>query len=289
MRRAWLVVPAVASAVGASVASRADVSPLTFLPNAVGIVLGGLLALAVSRAGSARLSREARAWGFVACVLLAATLAGPETDGVHRWVRIGPFSLHVSSALGPWLVFAFVRARPLASLALLAASQIFHVLQPDAAQAGALAAASIACAATSTAIPRRMRIAMAAIGVAGLVLAILRRDSVAPVAHVEGIFVMARNAGPAFAFAVLASVMCFLAPLVAAAVRAFTARDSAAPLLASLFGYSVATFLANAFGAFPFPLVGAGAGPVVGAMTTLALARVAQAPPDVDGDRRARR
>jgi cell division protein FtsW (lipid II flippase) len=71
---------------------------------------------------------------LVAVVCLAATLAMPGIDGVHRWLVLGAVRIPVSSLVTPLLLVAAagqpgwsrVRAH-----GLLFAMQMVHVLQPD--------------------------------------------------------------------------------------------------------------------------------------------------------------
>jgi cell division protein FtsW (lipid II flippase) len=101
---------------------------------------GAVMALAVSRFASPPF---ARAVTFAAPVGLLASLANPGQAGVHRWIDIGPVQANVAALLLPAFVVALaalVRDGSWIWLAC-AACAVLLVLQPDASQATAFAAA----------------------------------------------------------------------------------------------------------------------------------------------------
>jgi hypothetical protein len=195
--------------------------------------------------------------------LLALTLVAPGDEGVHRWLAVGPVRLNVSAAVLPWIVVVLATAEGAArgrALVLACAAQVIHVAQPDAAQATALA-----CAALPLVLRRQAR---ATAGVAALLalaaIAWTRRDPLFPVDHVERVLVIAWARGPLWTAAVGAAALALFVPAMAAA----NGLGAAAAL------YLAGAMSAACFGHFPVPVLGAGAGPILGWFAlTIGLAR----------------
>jgi len=241
MRPLALLAPLPAIAVGAALAARHGVGPAAFLPNLAAAAAGAALAWAAGR-------REALpGWvPWLATLGIAATLLAPGLDGVHRWLPLGPLRLAASAALAPWLLAAVAGAPGPGALAALAVAQAVHLAQPDAAQATALAVGALPLL-----LGRRTAsgAAAAALLTGSAAVAWQPADSLQPVAHVEGILELAWRSGPPwFALAAGALALAFL-PL----RRSPAAAAYLAAAVACTFG-----------GAFPVPLLGAGAGPVLG-------------------------
>lgn len=205
--------------------------------------------------------------GSVIGVALVASLLIPlvvdEGASPHRWVPLGSMRLYVaplvippallllglavqaSDSLARWAAFASV----IVGLALL--------LQPDAAQLDAVACAMLP-------ILRRARLSrvaralvLAAIA-ASAVAAWQRPDPLEPVPHVEGVFVLASGAGT---LAFVASVCAAMAPI--GALLWHAARDRDAGVLAVAVYYAVVLAHAPLL-VTPVPLLGFGAGPILG-------------------------
>jgi cell division protein FtsW (lipid II flippase) len=221
---------------------------------------GAVMALAVSRFASPPF---ARAVTFAAPVGLLASLANPGQAGVHRWIDIGPVQANVAALLLPAFVVALaalVRDGSWIWLAC-AACAVLLVLQPDASQATAFAAA-VLIVVVRPPVARAIRVSIVVLVSSGAAIAWLRPDPLAPVAEVEGIVGLAYALWPPIAIvAVVALGGAALAPIVAATRPERSAARTAALALGAYFVFSTLTPL---FGAFPVPLVGIGVSPVVG-------------------------
>jgi hypothetical protein len=232
--------PLPALAVGAVIAHRSGAPWSVFAPSLIGLA-GGLAGYFAAR----RVRAEAlAAWmPALAAAAICATLLAPDLEGVRRWIALGPLRVNVSAALAPWLLLGHdaprsaVRGRAAAAVLV---AQVAHLAQPDAGQATALA--------VGIALSTRERALSA--GVALLAAATwLRPDPLAPVAHVERVLALAAAQGaPSVAAAALA-VAALLVPL--------RARPAAA-------AYLLAALIVPLVGHFPVPVLGAGAGPVLG-------------------------
>lgn len=208
----------------------------------------------------------------IATVLLWApvwvtTLAGPE-----RWLRVAGVRVYVASMLLPAVVLVLARAlRPSATPprwpgVVLPTALFALAAQPDASQATAFA---LACAlplwrASARATTKGL---LATALAAGVVWAWWKPDPLLPVPYVEGVLDLAAAEGPvAFATALAALAL----PVLMLARQARTLND--APLL-SVAIYYVAIAVLAWRQLTPMPLLGFGAGPIVGWALMAALAR----------------
>jgi cell division protein FtsW (lipid II flippase) len=76
----------------------------------------------------------------------ALTFTDPGLDGVHRWLSVGGLRLHVAALTDPILLVALPRIGPRWAPAFAVFAFFLHLVQPDAAQATALAAGMLAAA-----------------------------------------------------------------------------------------------------------------------------------------------
>jgi hypothetical protein len=256
-RALYLVAPLPAIGVGTVVAVHHGVSWSAYLPNIASLVAGISLVTWVWRA---RIDAPgAKAVATTAFGILA-TLAFPGIDGVNRWVYLGPVRLNASAAFSPWLLLGLSarspRVRALASAGIVIV-QLGHVLQPDAGQATALAAGAVPLLLTRPDVASRWALGFTLVTLAAA--AWLRVDPLVPVGHVEGIVSLAWSMGAVHVGLVVVSVSFLLIPFVA--IRGWAARDGGTWAALS---YLVAAFVVTVPGHFPVPVVGAGAGPVLG-------------------------
>jgi hypothetical protein len=249
-----------AVATGAAVAAFSGVPAASWIRNLAAWAAGGAAATAIAVSARPGIGPVVL-WTLP--VGLLATFLGPDLDGVHRWVDLGPLHFNVAMLLLPPALVALAdlareRLAPwlavLASLALLAA-------QPDASQSTTLAAMAALIAARTVPGP------VARTGLIGTVallatLSWFRPDPLKPVAEVEQII------GLAFALSPAAAALALLL-LIAAAVTPIIATRDGPPAL-RLAGQALAGCLllwtAMPFlGAFPVPLAGMGMSPILGA------------------------
>ncbi|MGF1471809.1 MAG: hypothetical protein ACFB50_08725 [Rubrobacteraceae bacterium] len=183
--------------------------------------------------------------------------------GVHRWLDLGPVQANAAALLLP----AFVVA--MASLVCdarwiwiaYAGCAIGLILQPDASQATALAAAILIIVGRLP-VARVTRIGIMVMVSSGAAAAWLRHDPLTPVAEVEGVIGLAYTLSPPIAIVAVATLgSAALAPMMIAARSERLAVRTAALALSTYFVLSALTPL---FGAFPVPLVGISTSPVIG-------------------------
>jgi cell division protein FtsW (lipid II flippase) len=265
-------VPLPALAVGLWVAHAHGVSPVAFAPNLCAALLGTLAAAALSRRSRASLLRAAPWLALASLVALTLTLLAPAAEAVHRWLPLGPLRLHASAAFTPWIVLglaALLRAqrRP-AALALALGTQAVHLLQPDAGQATAF---GVSAAALLLAAPNRARLTTAFALVLMAAGAWCRPDPLPAVPHVEHIVQLAAACGPWFLAMAVLALACLVVPFARVAWQQQRAGDDTAALSFALALYGAATLAVPVSGRFPVPVMGAGAGPVLGVYTALGI------------------
>lgn len=220
---------------------------MRWIPNVIAWVLGGGLAFAIARTLPSTKTWTGIALGALA--LVAATLVGPDQQGVHRWLAAGPLFVNIAALVLPAALVAMARLGAQHRLVPIIATLLAAILalQPDASQAFALALAGFAILVTDKRISALVT-ALCLFGIAALSL--LRADPLQPVAEVEQIIQLAHAAAPALAWVAVASLAAI--PAILFALRL---DDVAARALAL---YIAAACVAPIFGWFPVPLVGAG-------------------------------
>ena len=179
----------IAVAVGAWVCARHGVPARLWGLNLAAWMVGAVAAVLIGGATAAR-----RGWVvvYVTPFLLAASLAFPGRDGVHRWVSAGPLQVNIAMLILPMFVVALAATRsgqPGRWLAALACLLVLG-LQPDASQATALGLALTVILGGEAVAPRWRLASLAAIW--GFVAwAWVRPDPLEPVPPVEEIFRLA--------------------------------------------------------------------------------------------------
>jgi hypothetical protein len=259
--------------IGAAALVAATASGILFFriggaPGAYAVLngLALLLGLAVIAFAPRRMSARAAAWVVALGVTgIAATLVtGFDLEGVRRWLPVGPVRLHAAMLFLPVIAVLMPQLSARIQLAVMIALAAVFAIQPDFAAALALAAAFLCSR------PGRSEPVVTGIGAAAAIAAtattLLRPDPLAAVDFVEQVVpdAFAINAmlglliGGALLFACAA-------PLLMRAANPRAARALAAVMAGFVF--------ASMIGAYPVPLGGYGASPILGYALGLALLR----------------
>ncbi|HEX8831700.1 MAG TPA: hypothetical protein VF705_11060 [Longimicrobium sp.] len=253
------------------------VSAAAWGQNLAACVIGILLCLALARPrASPRREAAFPLAAVLALAFLAATWLDPGVDGVHRWVRLGPVSVHVGALVLPFVLATLAEleraGRTRASMLLSLATALLLVLQPDAAQATAFAAGAVVLLLPRS--PEDGRGWMRLVPLLALAaLSWLRKDPLAPVPHVEGIVGLAMERGTGWGAAAVASLLLLPVPF-------FAARGEGHGRAGLAIGaYVLVTILAPALGHFPVPVLGQGASPIIGYFAAIGLLRRLQPGP----------
>lgn len=254
--------------IGAWVARAHGVSPVAFGANLVAAALGLILAALLGRRSWNDRGRLAPVLAVAALVLLAATLLSSSLGGVRRWITLGPVRLNASAVILPWLLHTLWlllnQARPGLALGLVTMTQLLHISQPDAGQATAFSAGVLVLFSTTRSIPKGWKIAGSAIAMMGTALAWGRADPLGAVPHVERILHLAAGHGMPWLIAALVALGTLFLPMVYGMARLRSTSNEAAALAVSLGVYLGGTLAVTELGNFPVPVLGAGAGHVLG-------------------------
>ena len=247
-------IAALATAAGAWTAHRAGFALFAYIPNVAAIALG-----AAALFWPAAITRIVRKYGVVAiAALMMLTLFTKGMESVHRWIPLGPIRLNVSMAVAPAILFLIWDKPGRASWLLAVFTASIYVLQPDAGQAAAFAVPACLLISGSHPIKHAYRWA-AVVAIAGLAAAAyFRPDPLAPVPYVEQVFQLAFSGGLASLFAVL---VCAAGLCIPFGIDAPAERKT---LAFAFLAYFICCFAVTELGNFPVPVLGAGAGPVLG-------------------------
>jgi len=161
-------------------------------------------------------------------------------------------------AVAPAILFLIWDKPGRASLLLAVFTASIYVLQPDAGQAAAFAVSACLLISGGHQIKQADRWA-AALAIAGLAAAAcFRPDPLAPVPYVEQVFQLAFSGGLTNLLAVLVCAASLLIPFAA------NAPAGRKKLAFAFLAYFICCFAVTQLGNFPVPVLGAGAGPVLG-------------------------
>ena len=255
-----LAVPAVAASM--AVLSFGAVGRSTWMIQIVAICLACALAVVgerMSRGTSVR---------FPALLILLVTLLGiavpllSAASGPARWASLGPVNLYMAPLLLPCFLVACSaclarrgRSEQLA-FAAIAGAGVLLAAQPDASQGLALL---VGAAVTFARFRSRSPLSVVALVIAALTTAwsFSQPDLLQPVPHVEGVFALALGHSLLAGTVVIASAAALVVGLHASSSEGRSWFSAVAAYYAVLFACSAA-------GRTPAPLIGYGAGPILG-------------------------
>jgi cell division protein FtsW (lipid II flippase) len=228
---------------------------------------GVLLVQFCQRAGAAPRWGDGALLAAAALVPLTA-IAGPEANGVARWLVIGGLTIQPAMIAVPMIAMG-VALRPTLirhAAALLAALGL--AMQPD---PGCAAMLLFGLGAPLALHDGRRPVDLVAPGAAAIALAValLRTVALPPVPFVEHVIQDAFGAGPLVALLALAAVILMVAPAMARPVRR---------LQLAFVGVWLAAIAAALFGPYPTPVLGFGGSAVLGYILSAGLLAAGQRP-----------
>ncbi len=195
----------------------------------------------------------------IALIVVAFSFFGPEQEGVHRWLDIGPVQLNAAALVLPAAIAGFNRISAVIAVPCFVLIAALLSVQPDISQLAGFAIAAIVLA-SSLRYGKMMLTASVIIATAALAFCLSRPDPLAPVAHVEGILALAWSQSPALAIAMgISLAAAALSPLIL-----WSAHPLGATAQLALAAYLAVTGAAFLLGAYPVPLAGYGVSFVIG-------------------------
>lgn len=210
--------------------------------------------------------------GPLAVVVIAATFLGLEQQGVHRWIGFGPVQVNGAALVLPLAIAGVLDRRRWLNAACFALAAACLALQPDMSQLVALTVAGI-CYAGLTFGARGLLLTVPA-AIATMAVCVGRPDPLLPVAHVEGIILLAESQFYMKGLVLLVSVaLAAVSPFILWPVRALRAK------IIALSAYFFVCTLAFGLGAFPVPLAGYGISYVLGWWLAVAALRLPEEKP----------
>jgi len=219
-------------------------------------VVGGYL----SKLGSRRIT----AFAIIILTLLglATSMLGGDSPEPERWISAGPLRLYIAPLLLPSFIAAssvFVSGdskQKMISFTAVLVTALLLALQPDASQALGLTVASAVVVAQRRLGAIRLGTVVCVMGALTL-WAFLLPDPLEPVPHVEEVFALALNHSLFAGFAVIASAAALIVGLWALSINGPS-------WLAAVASYYMVLFVCSTTGITPAPLIGYGAGPIMG-------------------------
>ena len=193
---------------------------------------------------------------------LATTLLGGHASGPERWITVGPIRLYIAPLLLPSFIAAcsvFVGKQSKHQLIIFApilVTALLLAMQPDAAQVLGLTVAS-------TVVVAQRRLGVFRLGVTIFLLAAITiwvfsvPDPLEPVPHVEEVFALALGHSLLAGAAIIVSAVALIVGLW---IQSFSGPS----WLSAVASYYMVLFLCSSTGITPAPLLGYGAGPIMG-------------------------
>ena len=238
--------------------------PSMLVANCAGLACG-LVAYAAAR-GLQAMAPPILVTVAASLAMLAVALFGFDLDGVHRWVRVGPFTLHAGFVLFPLMLGGLGGSSWIAPLAFAGCGLVVW-LQPDAGMAGALALAALGLLAAARTIAAGVA---AVIALVAAMATWLRPDPLEPAQYVEHVAELAWSQHPVLGVIAFLLLAALAAPFIFLGAPDHERR----PVCWAIAGFWAGAAAASLAGHFPTPVIGMGIGPIIGYAVSLAVCAV---------------
>jgi cell division protein FtsW (lipid II flippase) len=260
--RSLLILAAAPILCSFSVLAFAGLGKTAWLTHGAAIFLAYGLAWVLGKINQTSVPRMAVAGAIIFALIGLAIPLLEESVEPRRWVSIGPLKLYVAPVLLPSLIAACAILAGkkgnflLIALAVVLLATLLLAFQPDASQVlGLLVAAGVVV------MQKRLSVLHISAALLPLVLATVwtfsRPDPLVPLPHVEEVFAFA------FAHSILAGVITTISAL-ALILGLWISSQKGPDWLLAVAAYYAVLFACSTLGLTPAPLIGYGAGPVLG-------------------------
>ncbi len=237
-------------------------STVTAFQNVAVLLVGGLVSCLYLKLGKPLKNVARYVVLAVSLCLLAAVFLFPGVEGIHRWVYVGPFALHMALIVLPIVLIGLYawmeQDRCYEALVLCAIVSLLLFFQKDASMLTAFAlAVSPLMYKSRTAKPVCWGVTFGLFVLAAI--SWVKHPLLAPEAHVEGIVGLAMQLSPVLGILGLAAIVLLFVPF-AAGLKSSVHR----PFFMGCVLFYAGWLLSCAIGAFPIPVMGYGASAVIG-------------------------
>ena len=253
----WAAAPALAMSMWLLQIGEAPRSAIML--QAITAVVGIAICIALTRMRSVSRVVDSQWLAMALTVSLFIPLMVGSENGIARWVVLGSVRLYLAPVVLPvaLLLLGSPPRVPAIHAGTVIVTAIALVLQPDASQLTAFALAMLVLLAASKS-HLLLRGALLAVLLCCVVVAWKIPDPLAPVRYVEGVFTLAAEVST---IALLAALIVAALPVMAFALIARTTRSTGALAVAT---YYAALLALAPLQVTPVPLLGFGAGPILG-------------------------
>jgi len=253
----WSAVPAIAISIWLLHITQVPRSTQTL--QVIAVTLASLAFVVIVRSRRMKVPGNTERLALVMALSLFVPLLADTPSGPKRWIFLGGARLYVAPMVLPAALFLLgaplIRVPGLYAASVIAAGAAL-VLQPDASQVSAFALGMLALVVSRTHFMLRFTLLVVLLSCA--VVAWHIPDPLMPVRHVEGVFSLAAEVSPV---ALVAALACAALPVTALISSAWSTRSSGTFAVAV---YYAALFAQAPLQVTPVPLVGFGAGPILG-------------------------
>lgn len=253
----WAAVPAVSLSIWLLYITQ--VPSTTQILQIVAATFASLVFIVLVRSRRMKLPDSTEWLALVLALSLFVPLLSNIQSGPERWLLLGSVRLYVAPVVLPTALFLLgaplIRA-PGLYVASVTAVAVALVLQPDASQVSAFALGMLALVVSRTHF--KLRFALLVVLLCCTAVAWQIPDPLMPVRHVEGVFGLAAEES---SFALVAALVSATLPVVALIWAAWITRSTGTFAVAI---YYAALFAQAPLQVTPVPLLGFGAGPILG-------------------------
>lgn len=257
-------------AVGIGVMYAHDISPSIYMQNFVFLMICSVISIAyMAWTSDSKIGEAGILVIAIACVLfLAGSFLSEGTDGVHRWIQIGPMNVNIAFIALPILLIAInkllAKGRLRICIVLILVSAILLFLQPDASMISAFSVALLPVM-FAKGKNKLWNFVVAAVLLVLSVLSWSQLDGLQPVSYVEDILVLAKESGWGSLFFCVLALFVMIWPFVR--LKGFQQYQGISMSLGLFF---LALIVSALLGHFPVPLIGYGISPILGYMISAA-------------------
>jgi cell division protein FtsW (lipid II flippase) len=260
----FLLGPVLSTLFGMYTVRQMEIPVSVFYPNVVGIIVGILLVLLLSKRWSDNKPGLVMQISVVSLLLLASCFYFPGQNEVHRWMLIGKYSIEISMIVIPlilWCLYQFLHEkRVINALILFISTILILAFQPDASQVTAFGLSSLFIFFNNK-IAVKFKLLSVVIAAFFIGLSWNRVDLLEPVEYVEDILEMMVSLGP---IGIIGIFVCSISLVIPFIMMEFKRIETVRILSTAFIVYLVTSMIISVFGHYPVMVMGASGSSVLG-------------------------